>query len=95
MPISRFVPEPDLARLAAHTSEAREELDRQQSRIAQAARSNLAGHRQSGQHQIVTSTGAIDRYVQLEGEAALSVEAGHFTRGGTHVAGTHVLRDAI
>lgn len=94
MPISRFVPEPELARVAAHTSEASAELDRQQSRIAQAARSNLSAHRRSGAHQIVTARGAVDRYVQLDGQAALSVEAGHF-RGGVHVAGTHVLRDAI
>ena len=91
---TRFVPEPDVDSRMSRAVEVRTELDRQQSRIAQRARSNLAGVRDTGAHHIATRRGAVDRYVQLEGPAPLSIEAGHYTRTGTYVPGHHILSNA-
>lgn len=91
---TRFVPEPDVDSRMARVPAVSAELDRHQSAIAQRARSNLAGVRDSGAHHIATRRGSVDRYVQLEGPAALSVEAGHYTRTGTYVPGHHILRNA-
>lgn len=93
MPV-RFVLEPGIERLAAVAAETRAELDKQAAAIASRARGNLAAVRDQGRHTITTTKGAVDRYVNLEGEAALAVEAGHHSRTGTFVAGKHILRDA-
>lgn len=89
-----FIPEPGLERIAAVAREAQAELTRQQSAIAGRARSNLAAVRDGGRHRVTTTRGVIDRYVNLEGPAALAVETGHHSRTGTYVAGKHILRDA-
>lgn len=94
MPV-RFVPERGLERVAAVASETRAELDRHQQAIAARARGNLAGVRDQGRHTVTVSKGAVDRFVNLEGPAALAVEVGHVTRGGTVVRGANVLRNSL
>ena len=90
-----FVPEADLTKTAATAAETRAELDRAQQAIASRARGNLAAVRDRGRHRVTVSKGAVDRFVILEGEAALAVEVGHVSRGGRVVRGAYVLRNAV
>lgn len=94
MPV-RFVPERGLERTAAVASETRAELDRQQSMIAARAQGNLSAVHDRGWHSISTSSGRVDRLINLDGPAALAVETGHVTRSGRVVRGANVLRNAI
>ena len=94
MPV-RFVPERDLTKTAAVASETRTELDRAQSLIASRAQGNLASVHDQGRHHVTTSRGSVDRFVSLEGPAALAVETGHHTKTGTLVPGHGILKSAI
>lgn len=70
----------------------------EQAKIAAKAQALLADHHKTGEHEITMSSGKVDKYVNLEGPAALSVEAGHFDgyKGKRkHVEGLHILKRAI
>jgi len=56
------------------------------------ARARLVAHKKTGTHRITQTKGLVDHFVNLEGEAAISVELGHHNhRGGEFVPGIHVL----
>lgn len=73
------------------------ELSLHQHEIEARAQALLASHHKTGEHQITTSEGKVDHYVNLEGPAALSIEEGHFNgyKGKRkYVEGLHVLTRA-
>lgn len=80
-------------RLAARSAGVQARLDG----IAQArstmAKANLASHRDRGKHRIEVEKGRLDRYVNLVGPGALSVETGHVAKDGTVVQGLNILRN--
>lgn len=60
------------------------------------AKSNLAAHRDTGEHQVELRLGArTDAFVDLVGPAPLALEVGHFMPNGDFVEGTRILRDAV
>lgn len=70
-------------------------MDRNARRMEGVARANLAPHRKTGEHQIITFRGKVDRHVALIGPAAVALEKGHIhNKTGEHVEGLHVLERA-
>lgn len=49
--------------------------------VADVAQVLLAAHRKTGEHEITTTHGDVDAFVNLEGPAVLSVEFGHLVKG--------------
>lgn len=80
-------------RVIARSDEIEEQIgDITFERLTVPARTRLASHRETGDHRITQTKGAVDHFVNLEGEAALAVEVGHHQRGsGEFVPGIHVL----
>lgn len=82
--------------IVAHLPEVGDELDSVARRIESSARTRLAQHRDSGAHKIVVARGKLDRYVILEGPAAVSIEFGFLHRTKkTYVQGLRILRRAV
>lgn len=81
-------------RTVAKLDEVLAELDAVADEIAGRAEANLAAHRDDGEHRITRTRGRVDRFVNLDGPAAESVEFGHFTPDGRRVPGLRILRDA-
>lgn len=89
-----------LERVIAHTDEVERALGDIAFGITQKARSNLARHRKTGTHKITQTKGKVDHFVNLVGEAALSVENGHFTDPVAtgefrFIRGLNIVKDAI
>jgi hypothetical protein len=83
--------------IIAHSSELEEQLgDIAFERITVPARSKLARHRETGDHRITQTKGAVDHFVNLEGVAAMAVEIGHHNvRTGKFTPGIHVLGSTV
>lgn len=85
-----------LERTIAHTDEVERALGDHAFSILAKARSALAGHRKTGNHRVTQTKGNVDHFVNLEGDAPLSVEQGwHNARTGTFVRGLDILKGAI
>ena len=85
----------NLERVMAHQDDTEGALGDAAFEILGRARTKLAAHTKTGEHRITQTKGKLDHYVNLEGEAPLSVEEGHHAKDGTWVEGLHVLRESI
>ncbi len=63
--------------------------------VAARAKSNLAGHRSTGAAKVTVTQGRVDSFVNLEDDAAISIEHGHVADDGTAVQGIYALHRAI
>jgi Family of unknown function (DUF5403) len=65
-----------LEKKLAHTPGVKAAVRATRDQIAGRAAARLAGHRDTGNHRIETSEGAVDAYVDLVGRSPLSLEFG-------------------
>lgn len=84
----------------AYHAEVQKELDHEIAAALRRAEAKLARHRKTGAHSVGVETGDLDRYLYLEGPAAMSVELGHdvVTEDGEVVGdaeGLYIISDAI
>lgn len=84
-----------LEKVIAHGDEVERALGDIGFGVLQRARSNLAKHHKTGSHKITQTKGNVDHYINLEGEAALSVENGWHTSDGLFVKGLDIVKGAI
>jgi hypothetical protein len=73
-------------------------LDVKREEIYAKAQALFAEHHKTGEHEVTKSDGRVDKYVNIDGPGALSIEEGHFNgyKGKRkYVEGLHVLRRAI
>lgn len=84
-----------LERVVARSQPTQDVLRRFTAVIASSARARLARHRKQGTHTIALRKGAVDHFVNLEGEAALSIENGWHAKNGTFVRGLDILKGAL
>jgi hypothetical protein len=84
-----------LERIVARSDPTQEVLRRFTAVLASSARARLARHRKRGKHTITTRKGAVDHFVNLEGEAALSIENGWHADDGSFVRGLDILKGAL
>lgn len=84
-----------LERVIANGEEVEQILGDEAYLITMRARANLAVHRKEGTHRITQTKGKVDHFVNLEGDAALSVENGYMARNGRIVRGLDILKEAI
>jgi Family of unknown function (DUF5403) len=73
-------------------------LEVERGKVYVKAQALFAEHHKTGEHEITMSDGKVDKYVNLEGPAALSIEVGHFNgyKGRRkYVEGLHVLTRAL
>lgn len=73
-------------------------LDTKREEIYAKAQALFAEHHKTGEHEITKSDGRVDKYVNIDGPGALSIEEGHFDgyRGKRrYVEGLHILGRAI
>jgi hypothetical protein len=63
--------------------------------IGSKAQARLASHHKTGAAQISITEGSTDAFVNLDDEAALSIEFGHMhNKSGKHVAGLYIITGA-
>lgn len=86
----------DCDAIIAHLPEVQAELDVVARRLESTARTDLASHRDTGAHRIYGARGKLDRYVILEGPAAVSIEFGFFHAiSKQFVQGLGILKKAV
>lgn len=87
---------PRLESIVAHSDELEEQMGDITFALTLAARGLFAKHHKTGEHRITQTKGRVDHFVNLEGEAAVSVELGHYNaRTKTFTPGIHVLEAAV
>ena len=67
--------------VVSHHRDVQSELDSVQRRVHGNASRRLAMHRHAGQASVTMTDGGVDRFVNLEDPAALSIEFGHWVKG--------------
>lgn len=85
----------NLEKVIAHSDDTEQALGDHAFVILGKARGRLAGHRKQGTHKVTQTKGSVDHFVNLEGEAALSVENGWHTKSGGFVKGLDIVKGAI
>ena len=96
MRFTNEIPERTANRRLTHLSGVKAKVSETTAATAARATANLASHYQEGEPSISWEMGAVDGYVTMDGDAALSVELGHHHwRNGSWVEGTRILRDAL
>jgi len=84
----------NLNRTIARHVDTQAALEAVQAERAARAEARLAQHRKTGTHRVTTSRGQVDRFVSLEGPAALSLDVGfHHARSGEWVEGIHAISE--
>lgn len=93
-----LVPRRVLHTIVAH--EVRDGVHDEAEKVGDRAKANLARHRREGKHHVTVTAGSVDSFVNLIGEAAMSLEFGHWVEGKfktdppTFAQGTYILTGA-
>lgn len=85
-----------ISSIVAHMPEVVAAVRVERDRVAHIAEGLFEPHDNPGGHQITTSDGESDAFLNLDGPAPLAVEFGHWTPNHTRfVEGLHILSRAI
>ncbi|MGU3502409.1 DUF5403 family protein [Mycobacterium sp. C31M] len=85
-------------RVVSHLEGVHDAVGDTSKRVQRSAQNRLAAHRDTGAAEVTATEGDVDWFVNLEDEAALSIEFGHWTKEGSDsyrfVPGLYVLSTA-
>lgn len=68
-------------RVVSHLAEVQRDVHAHTDEVGAVAQARLAGHHRTGEHEVTTTHGDTDGFVNLEGVHPESVEFGHWIRG--------------
>lgn len=85
----RLISDAAMNRVVSHLPGVHNELGDVARRVKRSAEGRLTVHRYSGAAKVTLSEGKVDWFVNLEDEAAMSIEFGHWakTKGGEPIRG--------
>lgn len=95
--MARIYSEKVMNRIVSHLPGVHDELGDTARRVQRSAKRRLVAHKQTGKADVTLTEGDVDWLVNLEDQAALSIEFGHYTRtkdGYVYVQGLYVLSRA-